>query len=156
MWSDWLVFCDCGFHSVCPLRDKDKRLMEVSWWGGDWLRWKLGLVLVGGAILSKSLIQFSLDGWGCIPSLLFIWGQTMVEVRKIMVTSFKWSHASTATLSAPSPAAGHRPPMPPPETPEHSRASLGQSLMRSLLLSLRSLCTHGCLYPPKVCFPRPV
>ena len=18
MWSDWLVFCDCGFHSVCP------------------------------------------------------------------------------------------------------------------------------------------
>ena len=32
MWSDWLVFCDCGFHSVCPLMDKDKRLMEDSWW----------------------------------------------------------------------------------------------------------------------------
>ena len=31
MWSDWLVFCDCGFHSVCPLMDKDKRLMETSW-----------------------------------------------------------------------------------------------------------------------------
>ena len=27
---DWLVFCDCGFHSVCLLMDKDKRLMEVS------------------------------------------------------------------------------------------------------------------------------
>ena len=27
-----LVFCDCGFHSVCPLMDKDKRLMEASWW----------------------------------------------------------------------------------------------------------------------------
>ena len=25
-----LVFCDCGFHSVCPLMDKDKRLMEAS------------------------------------------------------------------------------------------------------------------------------
>ena len=25
-----LVFCDCGFHSVCPLMDKTKRLMEVS------------------------------------------------------------------------------------------------------------------------------
>ena len=25
----WLVFCDCGFHSVCLLRDKDKRLMEA-------------------------------------------------------------------------------------------------------------------------------
>ena len=32
MWSDWLVFCDCGFHSVFPLMEKDKRLMEPSWW----------------------------------------------------------------------------------------------------------------------------
>ena len=32
---------------------------------------KLGLVLMGGAMLSKSLIQFSVDGWGCVPSLLF-------------------------------------------------------------------------------------
>ena len=31
MWLDWLVFCDCGFHSVCPLMEKDKRLMEASW-----------------------------------------------------------------------------------------------------------------------------
>ena len=23
-------FCDCGFHSVCPLMDKDERLMEAS------------------------------------------------------------------------------------------------------------------------------
>ena len=26
---------------------------------------------MGGATLSKSLIQFSVDGWGCAPSLLF-------------------------------------------------------------------------------------
>ena len=52
-------------------------------------------------MLSKSLIQFSVDGWGCVPSLLFIWGQTMVEVMKIMATFFKRSHAGTATLSAP-------------------------------------------------------
>ena len=32
MWSDWLVFCDCGFWSVCPLMEKDKRFMEASWW----------------------------------------------------------------------------------------------------------------------------
>ena len=32
MWLDWLVFCDCGFQSVCPLMEKDKRLMEASWW----------------------------------------------------------------------------------------------------------------------------
>ena len=29
MWSDWLVFCDCGFHSVCPLMEKDKRLWKL-------------------------------------------------------------------------------------------------------------------------------
>ena len=38
-------------------------------------------------MLSKSLIQFSVDGWGCVPSLLFTWGQIMMEVMKIMVTS---------------------------------------------------------------------
>ena len=32
MWSVWLVFCDCGFQSVCPLMEKDKRLLEASWW----------------------------------------------------------------------------------------------------------------------------
>ena len=39
--------------------------MEETVWG------ILGLVLMGQAMLSKSLIQFSVDGWGCVPSLLF-------------------------------------------------------------------------------------
>ena len=34
----------------------------------DW--GKLGVVLMGGAMLSKSLIQFPVDGRGCVPSLL--------------------------------------------------------------------------------------
>ena len=162
-------------------------------------------------MLSKSLIQFSVGGWGYVPSLLFTWGQTivaqlvknppamqetwvrslgwedplkgiwssrrgrlptlvfwpgefhglyspwrcresdtterlsfqtMVEVMKIMVTSFKRSHAGTVAFSACSPAAGHHQPMPPPETPGHSRASLGQSLVGSLLLSSESWCTQ--------------
>ena len=67
----------------------------------------------------------------------------MVEVMKIMVTSFKRSHACTATLSAPNPAAGHCQPMPPLETPGHSWASLGQSLVGSLLLSPGSWCAQG-------------
>ena len=33
----------------------------------DW--GKLGLLLMGRAMLSKSLIQFSVDGRGCAPSL---------------------------------------------------------------------------------------
>ena len=69
MWSDCLVFCDCGFHSVCPLMEKDKKLMEASWW--ERLRGKLDLVLMGRAMFSKPLIQFSVEGPGCVPSLLF-------------------------------------------------------------------------------------
>ena len=34
VWSVWLVSCDCGFHSACPLIDEDKRLVEASWWEG--------------------------------------------------------------------------------------------------------------------------
>ena len=35
------------------------------------MREKLSLVLMGGDMLRKSLIQFSVDGKGCVPSLLF-------------------------------------------------------------------------------------
>ena len=44
---------------------------------------------MGRPTLSKSLIQFSVDGQSCVASLLFTWGQTMVEVMKIMLTSLK-------------------------------------------------------------------
>ena len=69
MWSVWLVFCDCGFHSVCPLMDKDKRLMEASWWE-KLIEGETEFCSDGWAMFSKSLIQFSIDGWGCVPSLL--------------------------------------------------------------------------------------
>ena len=76
-------------------------------------------------------------------TLLFTWGQTMVEVMKIMATSFKRSHAHTATLSPPNPAAGHCLPTPLPESPRHPQESLCQSLVGSLLLSPGSQCTQG-------------
>ena len=62
----------------------------------------------------------------------------MVEVMKIMVTSFKRSQAFTATLSAPNPAAGYHQPTPPLETLGHSWANLW-----GLLLSPGSWCTQG-------------
>ena len=57
-------------------------ILSALWWirkrglwkhpdGKDWLWGNLDLVLMGRAMLSKSLIQFSLHGWGCVPSLLF-------------------------------------------------------------------------------------
>ena len=54
----------------------------------------------------KSLILFSVDGWSRVPSLLFTWGQTMVDVMKITVRSFKRYHVCTTTLNALNPAAG--------------------------------------------------
>ena len=110
MWSVWLVFCDCGFHLVCPLMEKDKRLMEASWWERLW--GKLGLVLMGRVMFSKSLIQFSLDGWGLVPSLLFDlrpnYGGGGEDNGDLLTRSL----ACTDALSAPSPAAGHRRPPP--------------------------------------------
>ena len=84
------------------------------------------LVLMGGALLSISLIRFSVDGWSCVPSLLFTWGQTMVEVMKIMATSLKRSQACTATVHGPNPEAGHHRPMPHRRLPDtHKRVSCG-------------------------------
>ena len=96
-------------------------------------------------MFSKSLIQFSVDGWSYVPSLLFTWGQTKMEVMKIMVTSFKRSHACTATLTAPNPAAGPHQPTPPLETPGHYWASLSQSLWGhcSFLLGPDALWVQG-------------
>ena len=67
----------------------------------------------------------------------------MVEVVKIMATSFKRSHAGISALSASNPAAGCHRPAALSETPGHSQAGLGQSLVRSLLLSPGSWCAQG-------------
>ena len=72
-----LVHLLCFIASILSAlwRRKVKRLMEASWW--ERLRGKLGLVLIGRAMLSKFLIQSSVD---CVP---VTWGQTMVEIMKI-------------------------------------------------------------------------
>ena len=70
----------------------------------------------------------------------------MVEVMKITVTSFK------RLASAPDPLAGHRRATPPPETPGHAQASLDQSLVGLLLVSLGFWCSQGslCAFPASV------
>ena len=90
-------------------------------------------------------------GRAVFPPCCLTWDQTMVEVMKIMATSFRRFHDALRT-QCPDPAAGHRWPPPPPETPGHSWASPGQSLVGSLLLSPGSWCTRFCLCPPRVCF----
>ena len=103
-------------------------------------------------MLSKSLIQFYVDGWSCVPSLLFTWGKTMVEVMKIMVTSLERSHACAATLSALNPAAGHHQPTPLPETPRHPQASL-DSLLQGHCSFLLGPGAQGSVVPSNSLFP---
>ena len=94
---------------------------------------------MGGAMLSKSLIRFSVDGRGCAPSLLF--DQTMVELMKIMVTFFKRPCVHCCTQC------------PPTLQQATAHASSGDSwilkgksgsvLVGSLLFSPGSWCTQG-------------
>ena len=70
----------------------------------------------------------------------------MVGVIKIMVTSFKRSHACTATLSTPDPETGHCQSMPPPEIPGLSKASLGRPFSWVLVH------TRFCLWLPHCSF----
>ena len=90
---------------------------------------------------SKSLCPQS-----CVSS-----GGSMVG---LLATSSQRAYATprSAAPRAPAPAAGHCQPTPPLEIPGDSQASLGQSLVGSLLLSPGSDCSRFCLCPPRVSF----
>ena len=78
---------------------------------------------------------------------------TMVEVMKIMHLLQKAWYRHFCT-QCPDPASGHHWPMPPTKIPRHSEASLGQSLVGSLLLSPRSWCTQVLFVPSNSLFPQ--
>ena len=106
------------------------------------------------AILSKSLIQFSVEGRGCVPSLLFDLRPNYGggnEDNGDLLQKGPCTHCYTQCSNS---AAGHHRPTPPPETPGHSQASLGQSLMGSLLLSSGFWCTQILFVPSKGLFPQ--
>ena len=56
--------------------------------------------------LSKSLIQFSVDGWDCIPSLLFDLRQNYGVGNEDNGEFLQKVPSCTAALSSPDPAAG--------------------------------------------------
>ena len=94
-------------------------------------------------MFSKSLIQFSVDGQGCVPSLFFDLRPNYGggnEDNGDLLQKVPCTHCYTR---CPLPFS-----RPPPthsllETPGHSWASLGQSLVGSLVLSPGSWCTQG-------------
>ena len=141
MWSDWLVLVIVVF------------ILSALWWiriRGLWKlpdgrvsRGKLGLVLMGRAMLSKSLIQFSVDGWGFVPSLLFDLRPNYGGGNEDNGDLCQKVPCTHCYISALNPAADHCWPTSLQETPGHSQASLGQSLEGSLLLSPGSWCAQG-------------
>ena len=56
---------------------------------------------MGWAMLSKSLIRFSLHEWGCVPSLLFDLRPNYSGGNEDSDGLLQWSYACTAALSAP-------------------------------------------------------
>ena len=98
-------------------------------------RGKPGLAPMGEAMLSKSLIQFFVEGWGCVPSLLFDLRPNYGggnEDNSDLLQKIPCTHCYT---QCPDSAVGHCWPTAPPETHGHSWARLGQSLVGSLLFS---------------------
>ena len=146
MWSVWFIFCDCGFILSALWRIRLRGLCKFPD-GRDWLWGNLGLVLMwwwgGGAMLRKSLIQFLVDGWGYVASLLFGLRPNYSRGNGRNGDLLQKDLCQHCCIQCPDPMTAHCQPMPPPETPEHSQASLAQSLVGSLLLSPGSWCTQG-------------
>ena len=98
---------------------------------------------MGGATLRKSLIQFSVGGWGCVPSLLFDLRPNYGGDNKDNGDLLQKVPGIHCYTQCPQPCS--RPLLTQASTkiPEHSQASLVQSLVGSLLLFPGSWCTQG-------------
>ena len=96
-------------------------------------------------------------GGAVFPLCCLTRGQTMVEVMKIMATSFKRSHAGTGALSAPNPVVSHHWHMLPPDTPGthrqvwvsllwgHCSLLLGPGVHKVLFAPSKSLFPQSCV-----------
>ena len=121
------------------------------------MRGKLGLVLMGRAMLSKSLIEFSVDGWSCIPSLLFDLKPNYSGgnednsdlFQKVLCMHRYTQHPQLCSR-----------PLPTHTSTRDSRTRMGKSgsVSRGVTAPFSWVLVHTrfCLCPPKVCFPSPV
>ena len=102
----------------------------------------MSLVLMGGATLSKSLIQFSVDGRGCVPSLLF-----GLRPSKGLMPALLYSVPTV-------PQAAVDPLLHPRLLDTHRQVWISFFLLAPG--AHRVLCVCVCLCPLRVCFPSPV
>ena len=156
MWSVWLVFCDCGFHSVCPLMDKDKRLMEASWWE------RLAEGETGSCSDGQSHAQYIFNPifcwWAGLSSLPVVWpeanygggnednGDLLQKVPCKQCCTQCHQPCSRPLLTHTSPGDSWT------LTGKSGSVSCGVTAAFSWVL----IHTMFCLCPPRVCFPSPV
>ena len=132
--------------------------------GRDWWWVKLGLILMGRTMLSKSSIQFSLDGQGCVPSLLFDLRPNYGGGNEDNIDLLRKVLCTHCCIQCPWPCS--RPLL----THTSARDSLDthRQVWVSLLwvtapfswvlvhTSFVCVCVCVCVCPPRVCFPSPV
>ena len=118
---------------------------------------KLGLGLMEGAMISKSLVQFSVDGWGRVLSLLFdLWPNNGGDKEDTgdLLQKVLFTHCSTEC-----PQICSRPLL------THASAEDSWTLMSksesvscgvTVSFSWVLLCIRFCLCPLKNCFCSPV
>ena len=88
----------------------------------------------------------SADGWGWVPSLLFVWPEATQYWSlpgllggandRLPEGSRQVAPPRTSAASVPIPTASHSHPLPPQETLQHQQVGLAQSPLGSLLLPL--------------------
>ena len=155
MWSDWLVFGDYGFQST--LWWKRIRGLWKLLNGRDWLRGRLGLALLGMVMLSKSLIHFSVDGQGCVPSLFFVLKPNYGEGNEDNGDLLQKVPCTHCYTQCPQPCS----------RPLLTHASAGdsntltgksESVSYGVTAPFSWVLVHTrfCLCPPRACFPSPV
>ena len=84
--------------------DKDERPFEACWWE-RLTEGKLGLVLMGGAMLSKSLIQFLLKSRAMLPTCYFssVQFSSVHSLSRVQLFAIPWTAARQASPSITSP-----------------------------------------------------
>ena len=90
------------------------------------------------AMVSKTIVQLSVDEWGCPPSVSCLACGNPEDYRLCgrVNGDRQESTPRTAAASSSAPVLSHTQPRPPQETLQHEQAALAQS-SRSLLVSLR-------------------
>ena len=153
MWSVWLVYSDCDFHSVFPLMDKDKRLMEAS----SWERLPEGESrscsdLQGHA---QQIFNPTFCRWAGLCSLPVVWPEIFGGVNEDNKDLLQKVPCMHCHIQCPQAYTTADPGLCWRLLDTHGK-SRSVSCGFTAPFSWVQVCTRFCLCPPRVCFPHPV